>query len=88
MSPLLNFYSCWPFTQHCCLQEQGAASIVYCACHPSMSGISGLYMHECWPVEPSPEAQDPSTASALWELCEDIVQEKMAQDAESDSHFS
>lgn len=44
-----------------------------------MKGISGLYLHECWPAEPSQEAQDPSTASALWQLSEDIIQEKMAQ---------
>lgn len=41
-----------------------------------MKGISGLYLHECWPVEPSQEAQDPNTASALWELSADIVEEK------------
>ena len=33
-------------------------------------------MHECWPVEPSPEAQDPASASALWQLSEDLIQEK------------
>ena len=40
-----------------------------------MKRISGLYMHECWPVEPSPEAQDPYTGSALWDLSDDIVTE-------------
>lgn len=57
-------------------QAQGASSIVYCACHPSMKGISGLYMYECWPVEPSPEAQDWHTAAALWNLSEDLVDKK------------
>lgn len=71
VSLLMTFYPI-----HSRTQEQGTSTIVYCACHPSMKGISGLYLHECWPVEPSPEAQDPDTASALWELSEDIIQEK------------
>lgn len=51
--------------------------MVYCAAHPSMEGIGGLYMYECWPAEPSPEAQDPNTAAALWELSEQIIAEKI-----------
>ncbi len=43
-----------------------------------MKSISGLYMHECWPVEPSPEAQDPASGSALWQLSEDLIEEKNA----------
>ena len=60
-------------------QEQAASTIVYCAAHPSMDTVSGLYMYNCWPVQPSPEAQDPSTSAALWELSEQIVAEKMSQ---------
>ena len=41
-----------------------------------MEDISGLYMYDCWPAQPSPEAQDPSTAAALWELSERIIAEK------------
>jgi len=41
-----------------------------------MQGISGLYMFECWPVEPSLEAQNPFSATALWELSEQILQDK------------
>ena len=59
------------------VQEQAASTVVYCAAHPSMEGIGGLYMYECWPAEPSPEAQDPSTSTALWELSEQIITEKM-----------
>ena len=58
-------------------QEQAASTIVYCAAHPSMDDISGLYMYDCWPTQPSPEAQDPSTAAALWELSECIIAKKM-----------
>ena len=42
-----------------------------------MEGIGGLYMYECWPAEPSPEAQDPGTATALWQLTEQIIAEKV-----------
>ncbi len=46
-----------------------------------MENVSGLYMYDCCPVEPSSEAQDSSTATALWELCEQIVAEKTSSDA-------
>lgn len=42
-----------------------------------MEAIGGLYMYECWPAEPSPEGQDPGTATALWQLTEKIIAEKM-----------
>ena len=61
-----------------CQQEQACATIAYCAGHASMENIGGLYMYECWPTEPSGEAQDPSTAAALWELSERIITEKTA----------
>ena len=51
-----------------------------------MKAISGLYMYECWPMEPSPEAQDRSTATALWELSEQIITEKVENPYPSDSH--
>lgn len=38
-----------------------------------MNDISGLYMSDCWPAEPSMEAQDLSTATALWEMSEQII---------------
>lgn len=38
-----------------------------------MNDISGMYMSDCWPVEPSGEAQDSNTAVALWELSEQII---------------
>lgn len=59
-------------------QEQAASTIVYCAVHPSMDNISGLYMYECWPAVPSPEAQDLTTAAALWQLSEQLIADKMA----------
>ena len=46
-----------------------------------MENISGLYMYDCWPVEPSPEAQSRSNAAALWDLSEQIVDDKTTRDA-------
>ena len=46
--------------------EQGAATTVYCATDPACAGQSGLYYDRCAPKTPSPLAQDPALASALW----------------------
>lgn len=59
-------------------QEQAAATIIYCSAHPTMKEIGGLYMCDCWPAEPSSEAQDPSTGKALWELSEHIIRQRMS----------
>ena len=67
-----------PYPFHAVKQEQACSTVVYCAAHPSMENIGGLYMYECLPAEPSGEAQDPSTGAALWELSERIIAEKTA----------
>ena len=59
-------------------QEQAASTIVFCAAHPSMDKVSGLYMYRCNVSEPSPEAQCVSTATALWEFSEQILSSKTA----------
>ena len=46
---------------------------MFCAAHPLVDGISGLYMYRCCVVEPSYEAQSYGTANALWELSESII---------------
>ena len=50
---------------------------MFCAAHPLMEGISGLYIYRCAVVEPSHEAQSHGTAAALWELSEQIIKTKM-----------
>jgi len=59
-----------------CLQEQAAAGIVFCAAHPTMDEIGGLYLYDCWPVHPSEEAQNAETATALWEFSEQLIRER------------
>ena len=44
-----------------------------------MDNISGLYIYRCSVVEPSGEAQSVGTASALWELSERIIDNKMGE---------
>lgn len=69
-----------PFTSSV---EQATATIVYCAAHPNLENISGLYMYECFPALPSSEAQDCGTAVALWELSEQIIADKTAAFSET-----
>lgn len=52
---------------------------MFCAAHPLMEGISGLYIYRCAVVEPSHEAQSHGTAAALWELSEQIIKTKMTK---------
>ena len=49
---------------------------MFCAAHPTMDDIGGLYLYDCWPVQPSLEAQDSDTATALWELSEQLIRER------------
>ena len=59
------------------MQEQAAATILYCAAHPSLSDVSGLYWHECHPVEPSADALDPELGEGLWDFSERLIQERI-----------
>jgi WW domain-containing oxidoreductase len=53
--------------------EQGAATQVYVATHPSLSGVSGQYFANCNLAQPRADADDPQLAQKLWELSERIV---------------
>jgi NAD(P)-dependent dehydrogenase (short-subunit alcohol dehydrogenase family) len=46
--------------------EQGAQTIIYLATSPQVAGSTGLYFHECKPVDTSPAAQDKDAAMQLW----------------------
>lgn len=60
----------------CFLQQQGAATTVYCAVAPELEGLGGMYFNNCFRCVPSSEAQDLSSALSLWELSERLVQER------------
>lgn len=53
--------------------EQGAATQVYVATHPSLSDVSGQYFADCNLAQPRADADDPQLAQKLWELSERIV---------------
>ena len=59
------------------LQEQAAATVVYCAAHPSLADVSGLYWYECHPVEPSNDATDPELGEGLWAFSEKLITERI-----------
>jgi WW domain-containing oxidoreductase len=53
--------------------EQGAATEVYVAVHPSVGGISGAYFADCNVTSPRKDAEDPELGKKLWEVSEQIV---------------
>jgi NAD(P)-dependent dehydrogenase (short-subunit alcohol dehydrogenase family) len=49
---------------------QGAATSVWAATAPELTGKSGAYLSDCHVVEPSAEANDPALAEQVWALTE------------------
>ena len=70
----LMYLLAWPLVQ---TVDQAAAGLVYPACHPAVSSVSGLYFNRFEPSIPSPEARCLKTASDLWEFSERLIAEKM-----------
>uniref|UniRef100_A0A3Q2WNN7 WW domain-containing oxidoreductase n=1 Tax=Haplochromis burtoni TaxID=8153 RepID=A0A3Q2WNN7_HAPBU len=62
-----------PFTKS---MQQGAATTVYCAVAPELEGLGGMYFNNCFRCQTSAQAQDPSSATSLWELSERLVAER------------
>ncbi|MCA9577933.1 MAG: SDR family oxidoreductase [Polyangiales bacterium] len=60
----------WPFDaiakRFMITVEQGAATTLYCATAPELTGVSGRYYDECREAQPSALAQDDALAAALW----------------------
>jgi NAD(P)-dependent dehydrogenase (short-subunit alcohol dehydrogenase family) len=53
--------------------EQGAATQVYSAVHPSVAEVSGAYFADCNVKAPRSDAENPELARRLWEKSEEIV---------------
>jgi WW domain-containing oxidoreductase len=53
--------------------EQGAATEVYAAVHPSMQGVSGEYLADVNISKPRSDAEDAHLAKQLWEESEKIA---------------
>ncbi len=52
---------------------QGAATQCYVATHPDVATISGVYFADSNPLDPIPEAQDPTAIDRLWQVSEERV---------------
>ena len=51
----------------------GAATPVYLAASPEVSGVTGKYFERCRPVQPAPAASDAAVAARLWDVSERLV---------------
>lgn len=78
--PHNNSSSCAPFNP---VQQQAAATSVYCATANELTGLSGLYYNNCFFCEPSKLSQSSTLQQQLWQLSEhlveDILQEKIGE---------
>lgn len=52
---------------------QGAATQVFVATHPSLSGVSGAYFSDCHVAEPTAPALDEALAKHLWQATAQLV---------------
>lgn len=72
----------WPFDRlikHFMIsEEEGAATTLYCALSPEVSGQSGQYYEECQLEEPSALARDTALAARLWLESEHWLEESSA----------
>ena len=73
MNPVAQFF--FGLTDKIALKsaEQGAATEVYVAVHPSVAAISGKYFADCNVARERDDANDPELARKLWQVSEDIV---------------
>ncbi len=55
--------------------QQGAATEVFVATHPSIEGVTGEYFSHCNVAQPRRKANDPELAKKLWEVSERIASE-------------
>ena len=54
-------------------EQQGAATGVYVATHPSLGSISGKYFADCNIAIPRTDPEDPLLADQLWSVSEEIL---------------
>uniref|UniRef100_A0A8C3V2V7 WW domain containing oxidoreductase n=1 Tax=Catharus ustulatus TaxID=91951 RepID=A0A8C3V2V7_CATUS len=63
------------------IQQQGAATTVYCGTAAELEGLGGMYFNNCCRCLPSQQAQGEATATALWELSKRLIQERVGSQA-------
>lgn len=55
------------------LQQQAAATTVYCATATELTGLSGQYFNNCYFCEPSKLSKNEELAKSLWDLSERMI---------------
>ena len=50
--------------------RQGARTVVFLACSPSLRGFDAVYWKDCAPKPPSRYAMDPANTTRLWTMSE------------------
>ena len=50
--------------------RQGARTVVFLACSPSLRGFDAVYWKDCAPLPPSRYAMDPANTTRLWTMSE------------------
>ncbi|XP_012274612.1 WW domain-containing oxidoreductase isoform X2 [Orussus abietinus] len=54
-------------------QEQAASTSVFCATAPELEGATGVYFNNCYRCEPSNAALDPTLATRLWNVSQEMI---------------
>lgn len=55
------------------LQQQAAATSIYCATANELTGLSGLYFNNCYFCEPSKLSQNEKLQNQLWDVSGDMI---------------
>ena len=61
------------------LQQQGAATSVYCAVASELEGLGGFYFNNCCRCDVSQTAADADLAVTLWKFSVKLLQSKVGE---------
>ncbi|MCL4131453.1 UNVERIFIED_CONTAM: hypothetical protein GTU68_053125 [Idotea baltica] len=61
--------------------KQACGCSVYCAVSPDIANCSGMYVNNCTPCLPSPEAMSPILANKLWITSLEIIEQRLGKKA-------
>ncbi|KOC70667.1 WW domain-containing oxidoreductase [Habropoda laboriosa] len=66
-----------PFTKSL---QQAASTSVFCATAPELEGVTGFYFNNCYRCDPSNTALDPTLATRLWSVSQEMIINVMKKD--------
>jgi len=58
-------------------RQQAAGTVVFAAAAPDMSGVSGVYINNCFPCQPHSKALEPESRRKLWNQSIQLINSKM-----------